>query len=151
MGQASGEAEHQAITMRVLGVDFGFSRIGIAVGESEGGIATPRPPLKASGALKADAAAIARLAKSEECVQVIVGVPLGGEDDRQARICRTLAEHIAGFGCVVLTVDESMTTTESHLALGEIGVSAAKRKRVVDGESARRILERFFLGGGDPT
>lgn len=130
--------------MRVLGVDWGGARIGLAVGESEFRIATPRPPLRATGTLANDAELISRVAKSEEVERLVVGVPFHEEDSRAARICLTLAERLRDRGWLVETVDESLTTSASHEDLIAAGVSASERKRVIDGESARRILLRWF-------
>lgn len=131
--------------MRVLGVDLGRSRIGIAVGVVEGRVATPRQNLKASGSLARDAQAVAELARREEAELVVVGVPeREGGDDRQARACRTFAERLRSLGWDVSLVDEALTSVESHAALREHGLTAAQRRKVVDGEAAARILERYF-------
>lgn len=130
--------------MRALGVDFGLRRIGLAVG-----VASPRacralPVLPASGALGKDAAAIAGIARTEEADLVVVGVPENAEDTRQADLCRRLAEAIGGLGLDVRLVDESLTSREAQAAMARAGLRAARRRRAVDGESACRILDRFF-------
>ncbi|HRI44710.1 MAG TPA: Holliday junction resolvase RuvX [Fimbriimonadaceae bacterium] len=130
--------------MRALGVDFGRKRIGVAVGESSPRACRPRPSLAASGSLGKDASAIADLAAREETEAVVVGVPENPDDDRQATICRRLADEIRSRGLDVRLVDESLTSLESHAAMADSGLKAAKRRRAVDGESACRILDRFF-------
>ncbi len=134
--------------MRLLGIDFGFKRIGIAVAESEVGIVTPRPPMEASGTLKRDAEAISLLAKREEVDAVVLGLPIeeSGEEGRMARICRTLAEHISGNGIVVHLVDESMTSVQADGALRQDGLKASQRRKLRDGEAAALILERYLDG-----
>ncbi len=134
--------------MRLLGIDFGFKRIGIAVAESEVGIVTPRPPMDASGTLKRDAEAISLLAKREEVDAVVLGLPIeeSGEEGRMARICRTLAEHISGNGIVVHLVDESMTSVQADGALRQDGLKASQRRKLRDGEAAALILERYLDG-----
>lgn len=133
--------------MRLLGVDFGRKRIGLAVGVTEAGIASPRMRLEATGTLERDAAAIAAKAKSEEADAVVVGVPLldnPPDGGRQQRICRMLAESLESRGLKVYTVDEAMTTVEAESLLRDAGLSAAKRGARRDGEAAARILERFM-------
>lgn len=131
--------------MRVLGVDFGRKRIGIAVGESGAEVASPRPTLAASGSLEKDARAIADLARNEEASLVVVGVPGEYEgDDRQDRVCRILAEEIAKLGLQIALVDESLTSIEAQIEMRGAGVKAAGRRRRVDSEAACRILERHF-------
>lgn len=130
--------------MRVLGVDWGGARIGIAVGEVQFKIASPRNPLQATGTLKKDALAIQSQVLLEEAERVVVGVPFNEEDDRAARVCLQLVERLRELGVDVVTVDESLTTEASHTDLAALGLKAAQRKKQVDGESARRILLRYF-------
>ena len=132
--------------MRLLGIDFGFKRIGIAVAETEVGIVTPRPPIAASGTLKIDATEIAKMAKREEVDAVIIGLPIeeSGEEGRMARICRTLGEHISGNGVTVHLVDESMSSVQADKLLREDGLKASQRRKLKDGEAAALILERYL-------
>ncbi len=134
--------------MRLLGVDFGFKRIGIAVGESEVRIASPRHPLAASGALKKDAAAIAASAKSEEVDAVVIGLPVeeSGNEGRMARICRSLADHLREDGLAVYFVDERYSSVQAELAMANAGLSVSEIKQRKDGEAACLILERYFDG-----
>lgn len=132
--------------MRLLGIDFGFKRIGVAVAETEVGIVTARPAFAASGALKTDAAEIAKMAKREEASAVVLGLPIeeSGEEGRMARICRTLGDHIVGNGVPVYLVDESMTSVEADDALRMDGLKASQRRKLRDGEAAALILERYL-------
>ncbi len=132
--------------MRLLGIDFGFKRIGIAIAETEVGIVTPRPPMAASGTLKTDAAEIAKVAKREEAAAVVLGLPIeeSGEEGRMARICRTLGDHIVGNGVPVYFVDESMTSVQADSLLREDGLKASQRRKLKDGEAAALILERYL-------
>lgn len=134
--------------MRVLAVDWGGSRIGIAVGESEFGIASPRSSITASGALAKDAALIMQIGRQEEVELVVVGVPVHAENSRMARVCLQLVERLKELGVEVRTVDESLTTEFSHQDLAEQGYTAAQRKHKVDSESAVRIALRFFSEHG---
>lgn len=135
--------------MRVLGVDWGSARIGIAVGESEFKVATARQPLKASGKLQTDAQAIVALANKESAEAVVVGLPYeeDGTAGKMVRLCTMLAEQITLQGCTVFTVDESGSThaAESNLRLNE-DLKASERRKQRDGEAACIILDRFFYG-----
>ncbi|MCW5943662.1 MAG: Holliday junction resolvase RuvX [Fimbriimonadaceae bacterium] len=131
--------------MRVLGVDFGGKRIGVAVGESDHRIATPRPTLAASGKLATDADALNALARREECGAVVVGVPLiEGQPTSMSRVCGQLADRLRERGWTVHTVDESLTSVGAEATMAEAGLKASQTRRRVDGEAAARILERFF-------
>lgn len=130
--------------MIALGVDFGTKAIGLAVGESEHGITTARAPIRASGGLKTDAAAIMEIARKEEADAIVVGVPRNqpGLSARMENICLQLADRLREAGMTVFTVDEAMTSAESELGLSH--VSKRSRKTLAHGEAARLILERFF-------
>jgi putative Holliday junction resolvase len=132
--------------MRLLAVDFGFSQIGIAVGESEPFVCSTRPSLQASGALKKDAAALDALAAKEEAELILVGVPVNEGEDRMARICKQLAGHLEDLGRKVVMVDESFTSVQADAALRSHGVFGDKRKELIHGESAVQILERYVNG-----
>ena len=134
--------------MRLLGIDFGFKRIGVAIAETEVGIVTPRAAMTASGTLKRDAEAISILAKREEVDAVVLGLPVeeSGAEGKMARICRTLAEHISSHGFLVHMVDESMTSVEADGTLRQEGLKASQRRRLRDGEAAALILERYLDG-----
>lgn len=144
--------------MRLLGVDFGFKRIGIAVAETDPEIISARPTIEASGTLKSDAQRLIEMARKEEAEALVLGLPLeeDGIEGRMARICRTLAGHISDGGVVVHLVDESMTSLEAEVRLraaptrqessGKRGddMKASQIRKLKDGEAARLILERFI-------
>jgi putative Holliday junction resolvase len=131
--------------MRVLGVDFGGKRIGLAVGDCEFGVATSRPNLVASGSLERDARHLSEYAKKEQADLIALGVPLNepGKSDRMEKICRQLAERMRALGWDVHEVDESMTSVEGAANLASVYRKGAVKGRL-DGEAATLILERFF-------
>jgi putative Holliday junction resolvase len=144
--------------VRALAVDFGFKKIGIAVGETEFKIAHPRQPIAASGALAKDALAIVETARKEQVDVVIVGLPVeeSGKEGRMARICRTVGALISEQGFRVEFVDESYTSLEAETSLAQSRLDimrkqdfAANRKKgsnmreAIHGEAAVLILERF--------
>jgi putative Holliday junction resolvase len=103
--------------MRVLGVDFGLRRLGLAVGDSEGGIATPLRALRIDS-VRVAPAAVAAVARAEGAEAVVVGVPLGLEGEerrpqvrRVERFARALRRET---GLAVHLVDESMSTREAE-------------------------------------
>lgn len=132
--------------MRVLGVDLGSARIGLASGETEGQIAGPLKTLRAEGNLKKDACQVFEAAKNENAEAIVVGVPKMGDESmsRQAQICERFAEILRELGAVVYTVDESLSTIEAESGLMGTGQKAARRRKVRDAAAASIILERFF-------
>lgn len=133
--------------MRLVGVDWGSARIGIAVGEAEFRVATARPPLKASGKLLSDAEAIKAVATKEQAQAVVVGLPYeeDGSAGKMVRLCTMLADHLRGLGVQTFTVDESGSThqAEANLRKNE-DFKASDRRKQRDGEAACVILDRFF-------
>lgn len=131
--------------MRLLGIDFGFARIGAAVTDDAVGLPTALSTMNASGKLKVDAQAIATLAKRQEADKVILGLPLeDGEEGKMARIMRQLGGHVEATGLVVDYVDETLTSVEAETALRGTDMKASQRKKLRDGEAACRILERYL-------
>lgn len=130
--------------MRLLGVDFGSKRIGIAVGDREHRVASPRPNLNTAGALDRDAESIAALARREEADAIVVGIPYeaDGVAGRMARVCESLATRIEQRGWTVYRVDESLTSVTAERSMAELKGSVRRKKK--DAEAACLILERFF-------
>jgi putative holliday junction resolvase len=132
--------------MRLLGIDFGFKRIGLAIAETEVAIITPRAPIAASGTLKTDAGVLSEYAKRESVDAIVIGLPLDEEGavGKMARICRTVADHLRADGHTVYTVDETLSSVQAEAGLRELGLKASQRRKLRDGEAARVILERFI-------
>lgn len=132
--------------MRLLGVDFGFKRIGIAVAEVEFKIVTPRNPLEATGTLKRDAENLSALAKNEQADKIVLGLPIeeDGNRGKMARVCQTVADHLRGFGHEVELVDERMSSVEAENILRQEDLKASQRRKLRDGEAARILLERYI-------
>ncbi len=138
--------------MRLLGVDFGGTRIGIAVVDSATKLPRALAPLASSGTLAKDAAAIRAVAAEQGADQIIVGLPLSqGEETRMSKVCRQLAVRIAELGSLVDLEDESLTSHEAETSLREAGLKGSVVKRKLDGEAACRILERYLETHGPET
>lgn len=132
--------------MRVLGVDWGTKRIGVAVGDTEYKIASTRPFIVASGTLKKDAEAIIELAKKDQAEAIVVGLPLRDDEEPSqiAKIGMKLADHLSELGLKVFTINEALSSLEAEDRLKEGGLRAARRKDQRDSQAATVILERFF-------
>jgi putative pre-16S rRNA nuclease len=130
--------------VRLLGVDFGGKRIGLAVMDSNSPHPRPLAPLEATGSLSKDALAIKGLADREGAGTVVLGLPLDTEGEtKMSKVCRQLATRIEETGLKVALVDESMTSQEAESAMRAAGLKASQARRRVDGEAACRILERY--------
>lgn len=134
--------------MRLMAVDFGFKRIGLAFTDDEPFLPTPRPPLATSGTLAKDAAALADVAKKEGASLVIVGLPLeeSGEEGKMARIVRKLGDRLEGEGLSVRFVDERYSSVHAEETMRQAGLKGSERRKRKDGEAACLILEAFING-----
>ena len=101
---------------RYLALDVGDRRIGLAVGDVDGGIARPLRTLRRRG-VDADVRAIADVARREEASALLIGMPLTlrGEEGPQATRVRRFAEACASLGLPIELHDERFTTSEAQL------------------------------------
>lgn len=130
--------------MRVLGVDLGKVRIGIAVMDWDSGIATPRQPLVAIGTLTKDATQVVEAARKEEVSRVILGLPLiDGEETKLSLVVRRFGEILRQSGLEIDYADESLSSHEADTAMLAAGMKSSQRKKALDSQAACVILERY--------
>lgn len=138
--------------MRVLGLDMGARRIGVALSDPLG-ITAQRLTLIERRDPAQDLEAIASLVSTHEVGTVIVGLPLTmkGEMGDQATLVMAFVEHLRSrLGCPVETVDERLTTVEGERALLSTDASRRTRKALIDQVAAQLILQTY-LNGKTPT
>lgn len=128
---------------RLLGVDFGDSRTGLAVSDPMRNLASGRETVKAVG-LENTARLVAEYAKTEGVSGIIVGLPknmdgsCGHRAERAARFAGLLGELT---GLPVATFDERLSTVQASRYLNATDTRGAKRKGVIDTLSAQIILQ----------
>ncbi len=133
--------------MRALGIDLGTKRIGVALSDSAGTVASPFEVVQRSGDRQRDHRRLAALAEEAEAEVVVVGLPysLDGSIGPAAR--RALAE-VEVLRCALLipveTYDERLSTVTAHRSLREMNLGAAARRRVVDKVAAAVILQSWL-------
>ena len=133
--------------MRALGIDLGSKRIGIAVSDRTGTIASPLTMLQRSGSVRRDHEAIRALVVEEEAEMLVVGLPLNmnGTSGPAARAAVAEAEALATVvGVPVITFDERRTTVTADRALIEAGISAQARRKLVDKVAAAVLLQTWL-------
>ncbi len=133
--------------MRALGLDLGSKRIGVAVSDRSGTIATPLTVLARSRRRADDHRRIAELVVEEEAERVVVGLPLSlsGEVGPAARAAIAEADEIATVvGVPVETYDERLTTVTADRALMEARMRADARRRLVDKVAAAVMLQSWL-------
>jgi putative Holliday junction resolvase len=133
--------------MRVLGVDYGTKRIGLAIGESEVSMAFARDFLAGCGDLAKDARSVADYAEKERCDLVLLGVPYleSGEEGDQAMLTRKFANELTNLGVKLQLWDERYTTSAARSKLSHLDPQS--RKKVIDGEAARIMVLEFLESG----
>jgi putative Holliday junction resolvase len=133
-------------TGRMLGLDVGDVRIGVAVSDSLGMIAHAREVVECASPDR-DVETIRAIAEETEAVRVIVGVPLNqrGEPGPQARKVLAFAERLrAALPIEVVTQDERFSTAAAERMLIESKVRRKGRKKVVDKVAAQYILQTYL-------
>ncbi len=131
---------------RVLGLDVGDVRIGVAVSDPMGIIAQPLTVI-ARTAPEKDIEAIAAIATERETRTIVVGLPLnqhgqpGPQAEKTLLFVEALRHAVAGE---IVTVDERFTTAFAQRALVQADVSRKGRKKVIDKLAAQQILQTYL-------
>ena len=130
---------------RLLGIDHGTRRIGVAVADTETGIAFERPALRA-GARQTDAQTVADLARREGASLVVLGLPLeasGAEGPQAARV-RAFGQALTDLGVKVAYDDERFTSDEAARLLAEADRRPTRASGELDSAAARLVLQQFL-------
>lgn len=128
---------------RVLGVDYGTTRIGLAISDGLGITARPLEVVRREDLEKA----LGRIAEEYEVETVVVGLPtsLSGHEGNSATGARRLGDEIGGILRVdVVFVDERFTSRMAEAALLESGMKRRDRKGTVDKVAAAIILQTYL-------
>lgn len=134
---------------RVLGIDFGERRVGLAVSDPTGTIAQPLPTLQRRRGKRAPVAQVARLAAERGVSRIVIGLPLtlAGEESEWTREVRTFGDHLAErTGLPVDYLDERMTSVRAERAVRSLGLPKHRReeKSRVDAAAAMLILQDYL-------
>ncbi len=135
-----------ALDGRILGLDLGSKRIGLAISDPELPIALPEGVLARTN-LASDLAALAELVRERGVVRIVVGLPIhmngrrGPEAAAAEAFGRSLAE---ATGLPVDLQDERWTSAEAHRALAATGRRSRERRAHVDAVAASLILRAYL-------
>ena len=131
----------------MIGLDLGGRRIGVAVSDSGGAVATPYSVLPRSRVRATDHAALAALVAELEAERVVVGLPLS-LDGTMGPAARAMAQEADELGEVVdvpvETWDERLTTVTADRSLREMKVKGKARRQVVDQVAAAVMLQSWL-------
>lgn len=132
--------------VRILGVDYGDARIGLALSDELGILASPLETYK-SQSMRKDIDYISAIAKDKNCAKIVVGLPLNMNGTEGARVEKTKAfgsvlERVAGIP--VVYKDERLTTVQVERVFDLGNVKKDKRKQIVDRNAAVLILQSYL-------
>lgn len=131
---------------RILALDPGTKRIGVALSDELGWTAQPLETYE-RGSLKADLAHIRRLVEQHQVAEVVMGLPLrlDGREGPEAEQVRQFIEMLErALPVPVVAWDERLTTRSAELFLIEANVSRKKRKGAVDRVAAALLLQSYL-------
>jgi putative pre-16S rRNA nuclease len=144
--------------VRALGVDLGSKRIGIAVSDSAGTVATPLEVVRRGRSHPDDHRRILALADEFEAEALVVGLPLS-LDGTVGPAARSVLEEVAELAgevdqtarraVAVVTYDERLTTVSADRSLMHQDLSSTERRAVVD-QVAAAVLLQAWLDAGCP-
>jgi putative Holliday junction resolvase len=143
------------VSRRVIGIDLGARRIGVAVTDALRMSAHPHATLARHGGQR-DLDAIASVVREFDAERVVLGLPLSpeGEVGRAAKSAQTFAARLrAALSVPVDMIDESFSTVEAEDVLLRADLSRQRRREVIDRLAAAVILRRWLdanPSGGEP-
>ncbi len=132
--------------MRTLALDLGDRRIGVAVSDETGTLASPVVTLQRVGGKK-DFESVGQLARQYEVQEVVVGLPLnmdGSEGPQAEKVREFMVRLERRLGMPVRPRDERLTSVAADELLQERGMDRHKRKGVIDQVAAVLILQEHL-------
>ena len=134
---------------RLMGLDIGLKRIGIALSDEGRVIASPHSVLPRVG-WGPDIRVIGGIYRDNACEGIVCGLPrnMDGSVGFQAKECMLFAQQLEKAGFPVMYMDERLSTVEAEEALIESGMRREQRKQTVDKVAAAVILQRYLDGAG---
>lgn len=132
--------------MRVLAVDYGDARTGIAMSDLLCSIVGSTTVIHSRNQDKT-VQAILELVRENGVGEIVVGLPrnMDGSEGPRAQLCREFADRLAeASGLTIAMWDERRTTVEAHQILSDHNYHGKKRKNTVDAVAASLILEGYL-------
>ena len=136
----------RALAGRVLGLDLGDVRIGVAISDPERRLAVPLGTVQV-GRPPGEIRAIADLVREHEVVLVVVGEPVSLDGVRRERATHaaSFAEALRAMLAVPVALhDERLSTVEAERSLRDAGVAGRRRRSVIDAAAAQVILQAWL-------
>ena len=134
--------------MRILGIDYGEARVGVAITDSLNITAQGLETIQRNGSDKVILRRLDEILANYEVDTIVVGMPLhmNGTISERAKITQ---EFVHKLKCKynqlkIETIDERLTTVEAHKTMNFLDVNKHKKKNIVDTISAMYILETYL-------
>ena len=131
----------------MLGIDYGERRVGLAISDPTGTIASPAGAILRRAGKRPPVAEIIRRAESLEARGFVIGLPLDGNGDetpRSTEVRGVAAELTKRTGLAVEMIDERYSTAAAKRAIHEMGGKSRDRKADVDALAATIILQQVL-------
>lgn len=131
---------------RTLGIDFGTRRIGLALSDPTGTLASPLPFLENSDPQKV-ATALQELVQAQDVQTVVIGLPRnmdGTYGPAAQKVREFIAQIQPHLSAKMICQDERLTTVQASRDLSQMGLNQRELRKKVDSSSACLILQQFL-------
>lgn len=131
---------------RVLGIDYGDVRVGLAISDPLGITAQGLDTLVINGDDQLFISSISKLIKEYDVSDIVIGYPknMNGTPSSKTEKVDSLIPRLEELGVNVHKIDERLTTVSSYKTMRELGISQKRKNEVADKLSAIYILEGFL-------
>ena len=133
--------------MKIMGLDYGEARTGVALSDELGMMAHGLESIEHKGDDKKLLERICEIIKANKVSKIVIGYPLNMNATKGPRVEKTdafIKKLEKETGLPVEKIDERLTTVAAHKTMTLLGVSAEKKKKIVDTISAEYILQRYL-------
>lgn len=130
----------------MLGIDFGTRRIGLALSDPTGTLASPLPFLENHGPAKV-ATQLRELAQTHHVETIVIGLPRnmdGSYGPSAEKVREFVAQIQPQVPAKIILQDERLTTAQASRDLSQIGLNQKELRKKVDSSSASLILQQFL-------
>lgn len=133
--------------MRILGLDYGEARTGVAISDALGITAQGVESIEHGENMKKLIERLGELIREYKVEKIVIGYPLNMNATKGPRAEKTdkfIARLEKEFGLEVIKIDERLTTVVAHKTMTTLGVDKNKKKKIVDTISAQYILQMYL-------
>ena len=130
---------------RILGVDYGESRIGLALSDNTKSIAFPFKTIKNKN-IDSLLEFLNKISSKKNIESIVVGLPLGmnGKDTQQTKNIRIFSRSISSLRLPIFFQDERLTSISAKKSLVEQNIKTGHNKEKIDERAATILLQQFL-------